>query len=164
MSASTSKRVVLYRFDRQPLEAVVSTVAYTSSDHVEILTRDAGLQIVTFQELKALCFVSENERADLFERHKSFDRRPKTSGLWVSFQFRDDDYLEGILPSNLLEWPREGFLFSPPHAGSNRQRVFIPKLAVTATVLRGVIGTTAALPATQPRKKPAESDQLTMFE
>ncbi len=144
---------------------MVGSAAYSSSDHVEILTRDGGLQIIPFQELKALCFVSENERADLFERHKSFDRRPKTSGLWVTFQFRDDDYLEGILSHNLLDWPKEGYLISPPHAGANRQRVFVPKLAITVTVLRGVIGTSASLPSRSPKKKPTDDGgQLTMFD
>ena len=56
-------------------------------------------------EIKALCFISESGKADLFTVDSLFQRRPKLPGLWARFTFRDGEQLDGILPHNLLDWP-----------------------------------------------------------
>ena len=140
MSSSTTKRAILYRFDRQPSESLVHAETYLSEVGVEIMTRDGNLQSVDYTEVKALCFGAEGAPADLFTSPAVFERRPKTAGLWTSFVLRDGDVLEGVLPHNLLEWPKQGYLLTPPRSGTYRQRVFIPRLAVRETVLRGMVG------------------------
>lgn len=162
MSSSTAKRVVLYRFDRQPLEGIVNPAAFLLKGGVEFITLDGMLLSVGYGDFKALCFVSETSRSDLFSSYNLFERRPKVPGLWTRFVFRDGDRLDGILSHNLLEWPESGFFVIPPRAGANRQRVFIPRAALSATELRGVVGVS---PAAASRKKAAgREDQLTMFE
>lgn len=165
MSSSTVKRVLLYRFDRQPLEGVINPAAFLLRDGVEFITLDGILQTATYREFKALCFVSEIARSDLFSFHNLFERRPKVPGLWTRFIFRDGDRLDGILSHNLLDWPESGFFITPPRAGANRQRVFIPRPALSATELRGVVGISpAALAAARNATPSRREDQLSMFE
>ena len=144
---------------------MVSPGSYLLADHVEMITRDGNLQSVGYGEFKALCFASEGAQADLFHRDNLFERRPKTAGLWTRFTFTDGDVLDGILPHNLLEWPAVGYLIAPPKAGVGRQRVFIPRAAVSSTEMKGVIG---GLPVSAKRKPTLSSDealsQLTMFD
>jgi hypothetical protein len=162
---STAKRVVLYRFDRHPLEGIVNPAAFLLKGGVEFITLDGTLQNVAYNDFKALCFVSETLRADLFSDHNLFERRPKVPGLWTRFVFRDGDCLDGILPHNLLDWPEAGFFITPPRAGANRQKVFIPRAALSRTELRGVVGTSVApLAARRKARTTPEGDQLSMFE
>ena len=165
MPASTVKRVVLYRFDRQPLEGIVNPSTYLLDNGLELITLDGNLQIVAYTEVKALCFVSEAGRADLFTEHNLFERRPKVPGLWTRFMFRDGDRLDGILSHNLLDWPERGYFITPPRASPTRQRVFVPRAALVGTELRGVVG--RSLVASGQRRKKAvngRGDQLTMFD
>jgi hypothetical protein len=142
---------------------VVTPGSYLLDGHVEMITRDGNLQRVGYGEFKALCFASENADADLFNNHNLFERRPKTPGLWARFTFCDGDVLDGLLPHNLLEWPTAGYLIVPPNAGASRQRVFIPRRALSNTEMKGVVGNIAG------KRKPGRSagedrGQLTMFE
>ncbi len=129
---------------------------HVAEETLEYITPDGNLQNIGFDELKALCFATDTATADLFTSHNFFERRPKSPGLWTRFTFKDGDRLDGILSHNLLEWPRGGYLITPPRAGSTRQRVFIPRPAVVDTELRGVVGRSAwqadKLPALKYRK------------
>jgi hypothetical protein len=165
LASSTAKRVILYRFDRQPSEAVVHPGSYLLPDHVELITIDGKLQTIGYESLKALCFASEAGEADLFSVSNVFERRPKVPGLWTRFLFRDGDRLDGILSPSLLEWPKEGYVITPPKSGAARQRVFIPRAAILGTELRGVVGSSAASRANQRKEEvPKPQDQLRMFE
>jgi len=165
LPSSTAKRVILYRFDRQPLEGIVHPGAYLLADHVELITPGGTLHSAVYGECKALCFVSETGRPDLFTDHNLFERRPKVPGLWTRFSFRDGDKLDGILSHNLLDWPPMGYLITPPRSGAGRQRVFIPRAALTGTELRGVVGTSLAATGLRKRTGAApDQDQLTMFD
>ena len=131
---------------------------------MELITLDGNVQNVPFTEMKALCFVSEVGKADLFTDHNLFERRPKVPGLWTRFMFRDGDRLDGILSHNLLDWPERGYSITPPRAGVTRQRVFVPRAALVGTELRGVVG--SSLVASRQKKKGATEGggQLTMFD
>ena len=165
MPSSTAKRVVLYRFDRQPLEAVVHPGSYLLPDHIELITVDGKLQTAPYEAVKALCFASETAQPDLFTESNLFERRPKVPGLWTRFLFRDGDRLDGILSPNLLEWPKEGYVVTPPKSGAARQRVFIPRIAIIGTELRGVVGSSSPARARGRKQEPPQAqDQLKMFE
>jgi hypothetical protein len=147
------------------MEVIVGVGTYLLEKELEFITPGGNLQRVPFAEVKALCFFSEIGPADLFTGHNLFERRPKVPGLWTRFTFKDGDRLDGILSHNLLEWPAAGYLITPPRAGSNRQRVLIPRPAVIGTELRGVVGR-SAVAARQPGKiEPEEAQaQLRMFD
>lgn len=145
--------------------AIVNPAAFLLKDSVEFITLDGMLQSAAYGDFKALCFVTDASRFDLFTTHNLFERRPKVAGLWTRFVFRDGDRLDGILSHNLLDWPEAGFFITPPRAGANRQRVFIPRRALSITELRGVVGVSPTTLATAQKLKPARrDDQLSMFE
>lgn len=102
---------------------------------------------------------------DLFSEHSIFERRPKMPGLWTRFFFRDETVLDGVLPHNLTEWPVMGYVFVPPQARANRQKVFIPRQSLMKTELRGVIGSQSQSLVRAPELDTGAADrQLTIFE
>lgn len=130
---------------------------------MELITAGGNLQKIPYLEVKAVCFAKEPGRSDLFADENLFERRPKMAGLWTRFTFRDGDVLDGVLPHNLLDWPQQGYVITPPRAGLTRQLIFIPRDAVAETQLRGVVG----VPSGEKRKSKLErtpSGQLTMFD
>ena len=165
MPSSTAKHVLLYRFDRQPVEGIVNPGGYLLDDQIELITLGGNLLNAAYREVKALCFISESTGADLFSEHPLFERRPKVPGLWTRFTFRDGDRLDGILSHNLLDWPSTGYFIIPPRAGATRQRVFVPRAAVVGTELRGVVGRSAlASNRERPLEAEKERTQLSMFD
>jgi hypothetical protein len=165
LPASTTKRIVLYRFDRHPLEAIVNPGSYLLNNGVELITLEGNVQTIAYTGMKAVCFVSEASEADLFTDHNLFERRPKVAGLWTRFTFRDGDRLDGILSHNLLDWPEPGYIMTPPRAGARRQRVFVPRAALVGTELRGVVGTSWVAAGQRTKKGVTDrGGQLTMFD
>ncbi len=154
---------MLYRWERPPVDGLINPASYLDSDRIEWITLDGRLQLSTLEECKALCFVSEAGRTDLFTTHNLFERRPRVPGLWTRFAFRDGSLLEGVLPHNLLDWPAAGYLAIPPQARANRQRVFIPRSALTGTELRGVIGG-GGPDARKKESVPPTGRQISMFD
>lgn len=143
----------------------MNPTAYLRPHGVEFLTLDGTLQTPLYDECKAVCFVSESgSQPDLFIEHTVFERRPKVAGLWTRFYLRDGDQLDGILSHNLLEWPGPGYVLVPPRSGASRQRVFVPRAALMATELLGVVGKIAPSHARRDRLVEVAHDQLTMFE
>jgi hypothetical protein len=164
LGSSTAKRVILYRFDRLPADAFLNPLEYLQADHVELITVSGSFERIPYAEIKALCFGTEQTAADLFRRDNVFDRRPKMPGLWTRFTFRDADFLEGVLPRNLNDWPVQGFLLVPPKAGVERQRVFIPRTAIVGTDLMGVIGAASSKSAPSRSTKHPSRTQIGMFD
>jgi hypothetical protein len=159
LAASTSKRVVAVRFDREPVRGYVAPATYLGETSLEVLTADGNLLRLPYDDVKFLAFVkSWDEPAE--ELRKSFISRPKGAGLWVRFDFRDGDTLEALLAANLLEWPAQGFLGAPPDAARNTQRLFVPKAALRQCAVLGAIGS-ARRPAA---KREAAATQLKMFD
>jgi hypothetical protein len=152
----------LYRFDRLPQEGIVNPGGYLLEQGIEMITTLGTLQLVPYGDLKALRFASEDGLDDLFSIHNFFERRPKVPGLWTRFTLKDGARLDGILPHNLLDWPEHGYLIAPPRAGAGRQKVFLPRAAVTATELRGVVGVSAAAPKLV--EKRLTDSQIKMFD
>jgi hypothetical protein len=168
LALSTAKRAILYRWDRQPAEGVVQfdpihPASFLRDDRLEWMTREGHLEICSLESCKALCFVSESGKSDLFSEHNLFERRPRVPGLWTRFKFRDGTLLDGILSHNLLEWPASGYFVVPPQARASRQRVFIPRSALAGTELRGVVGGPGyPLKGREPARK--EERQLSIFD
>ena len=162
--SSTAKRVLVYRFDRQPLEAIVNPADYLHDGFIELITPGGTLHSAPYSEVKALCFAPEPGQADLFTRQNLFERRPKMPGLWARFTFRDGDQLDGLLAHNLLDWPLAGYLATPPGVGNTRQRIFLPRKGLNSTELLGVIGISAASSSRKRAVAGGNTNQLTIFE
>jgi hypothetical protein len=163
LASSTAKHVVAYRFERQPVEGYVSPATFLLSSGIELLTKEGNVHAIPYSELKALCFIGEPSRFDLFDTSGLFERRPRLPGLWTRFTLRDGDQIDGVLPHNLAEWPSTGFMFTPPRASTLRQRVFVPRDAIARTELLGVIGIGTGA-REKPGRKPLQEGQLEMFD
>ena len=92
---STNKKVVVVRFDREPLSGVITLGVFGESGPLEILSSTGNLVRVPFDEIKAVCFVKDLPATDSWKPNRVFAVRPKGGGLWLRFRFRDQDLLDG---------------------------------------------------------------------
>jgi hypothetical protein len=137
----------------------VNPLAYLQPTGIEILSALGQITRVPYDEVRTVSFVREFEGADDSGR-RVFLTRPKMEGLWVRLEFRDGEVLEGVMPNNLLQLEFYGFTVIPPDPYSNQQRVFVPKTALRAVEVLGVVGS----PLKRRRAKAASKEQIGLFE
>ena len=160
MAQSTNKKVLLARFDREPIEGFVHASAGFDKDSIEVLTPSGTLFHVPVSETKAVCFVRDFDAGESWREHRTFLTRPKMPGIWLRLLFRDGDSLEGMLPNNLMLMDATGFNIIPPDPTFLNQRIFVPKSALREVQVLGVVG--SPLRRRQPAKATGEG-QLEMF-
>jgi hypothetical protein len=160
MALASNKKILVSRFDRESLQGFVQMPAGLEGDAVELLSPEGSLVRIPFAETKLVCFVRDFDLGEVWQEHRAFATRPKTAGLWVRFRLRDGDWLEGILPNNLLPIEAAGFNAIPADPSSQNQRIFVPRLALSGVEVLGVIG--SSLRRRTP-KKPGDDGQLKMF-
>lgn len=167
MASSTNKRVLIVRFDREPVSGVVNPAVLFQDGVLEVLGHGGNLITVSVQETKAVCFVKDLPPSESWKPNRFFTVRPKMEGLWLRLRFRDDDAMDGVAPNNLLLVDPLGFQIIPPDPAFLNQRIFVPRQALVETQVLGVIGsplrrTGASTPA---RKKPATlPGQISLFD
>ena len=159
MAASTTKKVVVRRFEREPLTGYVNPAGFLQPDGVELLSETGNVSKLPFPEIRTIAFVREFEDPGGSQR-LVFLTRPKMAGLWVSLKLRDGEVMEGVLPNNLLQLEYYGFSVIPPEPFGNTQRLFVPRTALVSVQVLGVIGS----PLQRRRPKPAPKDQIGLFE
>jgi hypothetical protein len=161
VAASTSKKIVAVRFDREPVAGFVNPQTYLQPAGIEVLTPAGTVAVLPYDEVKAICFVRDSGSTAVWRPNVAFTARPKKEGLWVRFHFKDGDTIEGLLPGNLVALDPAGFTIAPPETGgTSAARVFIPRSAVRETQILGVIGVAAR----RARKPKTREGQLEMFE
>jgi hypothetical protein len=160
LAGSTSKKVVIRRFEREPLTGFVSPTSYLRPDGIEILTQAGTVSLIPYNEVKAVCFVRDFDSADAEPTQRLFLTRPKVEGLWVRMKFADGELMDGLLTNNLLQLESSGFTVVPPNPSSNNQRIFVPKSALLEFQVVGVIGS----PVRRRKAKVASEKQMEMFE
>ena len=160
MGGSTNKKVLVSRFDREPLSGFVSPQNYLLPEGLELLSQDGAVNIVPYAEVKLVCFVRDFQQGEPRKELRLFTTRPKMEGLWIRMRFRDGDAMDGLLSNNLLLMEPYGFSVIPPDPGFQNQRVFIPKVAVTGVQVLGVIGSPLRIRKTKPTPK----EQIGLFE
>ena len=163
MALASNKKVLICRFDRESLQGFVQTPGGLETDPIELMRPEGSIVRIPAGETKLVCFVRDFEAGESWRDHRSFVSRPKSAGLWVRFQFRDGDWLEGLLPNNLLHIESAGFSSIPPDPTYQNQRVFIPRPALSGVEVLGVIGSPLHRRAKKPAK-PAGEGQLEMFD
>lgn len=161
LSASTSKKVVIQRFDRENLYGYLNLAVFQQPTGVELLNLSGILLVVPYDEIKCVCMVKEFEAPNPTER-RLFTTRPKSQGLWVRMRFRDQDQMDGLLANNLAQLDSYGFSVTPPDASSNVQRLFVPKQAVVEMQVLAVVGVPQQ--KARPKARPASKDQISLFD
>jgi hypothetical protein len=159
LAGSTTKKVHIVRFDREPLSGFVNPTSYLTSVGVEVLNLSGNVSVVPFIEIKAVQFVRDFEDGSTMPERRAFLSRPKMDGLWVKLVFRDDEQLEGVLPNNLLQLEPFGFTIVPPDFSYTNQRMFVPRAALREMHVLGVVGS-----ALRRGKGKADKDQIKLFE
>jgi len=160
LAGSTSKKVRISRFDREPLLGFVNPQTYLRAAGVEFLTQDGSYTVTPYDEIKAVQFVRDFEPPDPSVERKVFNTRPKMDGLWVRVKFRDGEVMDGILANNLLQMEPHGFTIVPPDPYSNNQRLFLPRAALVELQVLGVVGS----PLRQRKPKPVPKEQIGLFD
>ena len=160
MAGSTTKKVLIRRFDREPLAGFVNPLVYLRPTGVELMSQAGDVTIVPYQDVKIVCFVKDFDAGEPEEERKVFHNRPKTDGLWVRAIFRDDEIVEGILSNNLLLLESHGFTVIPPDPNSNNQRLFLPRVALREFQVLGVVGS----PLRKRKAKAQVKEQPSLFE
>ena len=162
MAASTNKKVLVARFDRETLSGFVQTPGGLEADAVELLTQAGSLVRIPFSEVKAVCFVRDFDSGETWREHRNYLTRPKSAGLWLRLRFRDGDSIEGMVANNLMQLETNGFSIVPPDPTFQNQKIFVPRAALSDVQVLGVIGS----PLRRRAAKAAEKDegQLEMFD
>jgi len=159
LAGSTTKKVLIRRFEREPLAGYINPVSFQHPGGVELLSVEGNIATVGYEDIKSVAFVRDFDAAAGPER-LTFNTRPKMEGLWVSLRFRDGDRMEGVLPNNLLNLEHYGFTIIPPDPYSNNQRIFVPKIALSSVEVLGVVGS----PLKKRKPKPESKEQIGLFD
>jgi hypothetical protein len=159
LAASTTKKAVVRRFDKEPLAGYLNPLSHLQLTGVELLSAQGNVAIIPYADIKVVTFVRDFDTSAGTPR-QVFQNRPKMEGLWVRLQFRDGDLMEGVIPNNLLQLETHGFNLIPPEPYGNVQRVFVPRLALRSVEVLGVVGS----PLRRRKAKPAAREQIGLFE
>jgi hypothetical protein len=160
LGVSTHKKVLVSRFDRETLSGFVNPQSYQLAEGLELMTPSGSVSVVSYAEVKLVCFVRDFQQGEPRKELRLFTTRPKMEGLWLRLHFRDGDAMDGILSNNLLQLDPYGFSVIPPDPGFQNQRIFVPKAALSRIQVLGVVGT----PLRHPRKpKVTPKEQIELF-
>lgn len=147
--------------DRDSIQGYLAPSSFVSGGKLELMNTSGKVVLIDLQEIKGVYFVREFNESEEFAR-KTFATRPRTEGLWVRLKFRDNEIVEGMMPSDLTQIMPDGFLIIPPDSRGNTQRIFVPRSALESLLVLAVIGGAQG----QRRKRPAaaaDSRQVPMF-
>jgi len=158
LAGSTTKKAVIRRFDKEALSGYIHPQSYLQLTGVELLSAQGNVAVVPYDEIKTISFVRDFD--DTADARRVFNTRPKMEGLWMRFQFRDGDVMEGVMPNNLLPVEPYGFTIIPPDPYSSQQRVFIPRMALAVVEVLGVVGS----PLKKRKPKAAAKEQIGLFD
>jgi hypothetical protein len=160
LAGSTTKKAIIRRYDREPLSGYLNSISFLQPAGIELLSAEGNVATVPYGEIKSIAFVRDFDQTAPPER-QVFQNRPKMEGLWVRLRFRDGDVMEGVLPNNLLLIEHYGITVVPPDSYSNQQRVFVPRVALEAVEVLGVVGS----PLKKGKARPAAGKgQIGLFE
>ena len=154
--ASTHKKVVVRKMDRDAINGYVASANFILDGKLEILNTAGNVVLIDLKEVKGVYFVRDFADTDSFTR-KTFTTRPRVEGLWVRMRFKDTEILEALMPNDLTQVTAEGYFVNPPDTRSNTQRIFVPRSALAEMTVLAVIGAAAR------RRKAADERQPVLF-
>lgn len=162
MAVSTSKKVLIARFDRETLSGFVNLQEWEKPDGIEILTANGSATVIPYTEIRIVYFVLDFDRGEPRRESRIFNSRPKHEGVWVRLRLRGGEMLDGVMPNDLLQWESRGFSMIPPDPSLQNQRIYVPRAAVEEIRILGVNGNSNRRRRT--RRPGAGKDQLEMFD
>jgi len=160
LGVSTNKKVLVARFDREALSGFVNPQSYLLADGLELLTQEGTVSIIPYADIKLVCFVRDFQQGEPRKELRLFTTRPKMEGLWIRLRFRGGDPMDGRLANKLLQLDPQGFSVIPPDPGFQNQRIFVPRAALSAIQVLGVVGS----PLRVKKPKPPAKEQIELFD
>lgn len=148
-SPASHKKVFVETFDGRTLPGYVTPAHLDRAEGLELLTPSGEVEGIEWPQVRAVYFVNDFQHRFQPER-KNFLSRPKLDGLWVRLKYRDDEELEGVVANDLLALLDRGVHLIPPDPATNCTRMFIPRQAITALHVLGVVGVARRTPARRP--------------
>ena len=167
------KKVIVRRFTPGTLAGYLPasgvTVGAEGAAQLDLLDLSGRLQPVPLQEVKYVAYVRDFNSNDMAhpERlmRKTFGTRPRAEGLWLRLTLRDEDVIEGLAALDLSFADGlitdGGLHLVPPDIRGNTQRLFLPRPAITAMQILGVITAPSRRPAVI--VQPAADEQPDLF-
>jgi hypothetical protein len=165
--SSAHKKVIVRRFtgDTLPGYLLLSTFVRNRAPQntIDLLDLSGRVTTLLLNDIKHISYVRDFNLSDTAnpERltRRTFLARPRTEGLWLRMTFRDGETLEGLAPLDISFLDSvatdRGLSVTPPDTRSNTQRVFVPRSALTALDLLGLIASAAnRKPAAKPAREP----------
>ena len=96
--SSTHKKVVVLLLDRSSQRGYLNPARLADAETLGLLTPQGEHRDIPLKDIRGVYFV--REFTDEFEpERKAFLSRPKLDGLWVRLKFRDNDTIEGVVPT-----------------------------------------------------------------
>ena len=80
MAVSTTKKVLVTRFDREPLAGFVNPQSYLQAGGLELLSQSGAVSVVPYGEIKLVCFVRDFQQGEPRKELRLFTTRPKMEG------------------------------------------------------------------------------------
>jgi uncharacterized protein DUF6982 len=137
--SSTHKKIIVQKQDRDSMQGYIASSNFIVEGKLEMLNTAGNVVGIDLKDIKSVYFVREFGEIDLLAR-KTFTTRPRSAGLWVRLRFKDNEILEGTMPTDLTQSPAEGYLINPPDLRSNTQRIFVPRTALASFTVLAVVG------------------------
>jgi len=171
--ASGRKPVIVRKFSRDWTAGYARPSFGQDAAELEILDLAGKVLQVPWTAVKWVCYVRDFNMSSMDQSnperllHRRFAVRPRTAGLWLRLTLTDGDELEGLAANDRSLVEGAGLLLTPPDMRSNTQRIYIPRPAIQALEVVGLIGAPAARrrppagagPDDQPELFPGETPQ-----
>jgi Family of unknown function (DUF6982) len=144
--ASGRKPVIVRKFSRDWNAGYARPYFGQDAAELEILDLGGKVLQLPWNSVKWVCYVrdlpvlSADQSNPERLLHKRFAVRPRTAGLWLRLILQDGEELEGLAANDRTLVEGAGLLLTPPDMRSNTQRIYVPRLAIQALEVVGVIG------------------------
>jgi hypothetical protein len=145
--ASGRKPVIVRKFSRDWCAGYARPYFGQDAADLEILDQAGKVLQMPWAAVKWVCYVRDFNMSSMDQSnperllHKRFAVRPRAAGLWLRMTLLDGDELEGLAANDRSLVDGAGLLLTPPDMRSNTQRIYIPRLAIQALEVVGLIGT-----------------------
>ncbi len=142
---SARKPVIVRKFSREWYAGYAGANFGQDSPVLELLDLTGKVLTIGWDAVKWVCYVRDfSSSSDLANPERLLPRkftvRPRAAGLWLRMTLNDGDELEGIAANDRSLVSGAGLLLTPPDTRSNTQRIYIPRQAIQALEVVGLIG------------------------
>lgn len=110
------------------IEELLGNAPQRSLETLRIRRLDTDqIEDISIKDVKAVFYVNSFE-GDSERNHINFHTRaPIVHGIWMRFQFRDGEVMEGIVYNSIRYLVDPGFFVLPTDPGSNNKLVYVLK-------------------------------------